>query len=104
MAHHRLRCQVIFSHGQFLDILPYRASKGKAVNYLCYKYELPARQVMVAGDSGNDEDMLAARTCGLIVGNYSEELAHLQGRPRIFFSEGKYAAGITEGLYHFGLI
>jgi len=104
LTHHKLRCQVIYSHGQFLDILPYRASKGKAVNYLCYKYEIPTRQVMVAGDSGNDEDMLAARTCGLVVGNYSEELAHLQGRPRIFFSEGKYAAGITEGLFHFGLI
>ena len=104
LASNRLKCQVIFSHNQFLDILPYRASKGRAVSYLCDKYGIAPRNVMVAGDSGNDEDMLASRTCGLIVGNYSDELAHLKGRPRICFSEGKYAAGIIEGLYHFGLL
>ena len=57
----KLRCQVIYSHGQFLDILPRRASKGKAVDYLQYKYEFLPRHVMVAGDSGNDADMLAGQ-------------------------------------------
>lgn len=101
---HKLRCQVIYSHNQFLDILPHRASKGKAVNYLQYKYEFLPRHVMVAGDSGNDEDMLQSHTRGLVVGNYSKELEHLKGRPRIFFSKGEYAAGVIEGLYHFGLL
>ena len=57
----QLQCQVIYSHGQFLDILPHRASKGKAIKYLKYKYEFPSSKVMVAGDSGNDEDMLRGR-------------------------------------------
>lgn len=100
----RLRCQVIYSHGQFLDILPYRASKGKAVNYLQYKYEFLPRYVMVAGDSGNDADMLLGKTRGLIVGNHSEELDTLKNAPRIYFSQGEYAAGIIEGLQHFGII
>lgn len=100
----KLRCQVIYSHSQFLDILPYRASKGKAVNYLQYKYEFLPRHVMVAGDSGNDEDMLSGRMRGLIVGNHSEELEHLKGSPRTYFAKGTYAAGIIEGLQHFGLI
>jgi len=100
----RLRCQVIYSHGQFLDILPYRASKGKAVNYLQYKYEFLPRHVMVAGDSGNDADMLSGRTRGLIVGNHSSELEYLKGSPRTYFARGEYAAGIIEGLHHFGLI
>ena len=104
LAEQKLRCQVIYSHGQFLDILPERASKGKAVSYLQYKYEFLPRYVMVAGDSGNDADMLQGKTRGLIVGNHSEELAPLKDAPRTYFSTGKYAAGIIEGLRHYGFI
>lgn len=100
----KLRCKVIFSHNQFLDILPHRASKGKAVNYLQYKYEFLPRHIMVAGDSGNDADMLLGKNRGLIVGNHSEELEYLKGSPRVYFSEGEYAAGVIEGLRHYGLI
>ncbi|MCL7487418.1 MAG: HAD-IIB family hydrolase [Desulfobulbaceae bacterium] len=98
----KLLCQVIYSHGQFLDILPHRASKGKAINYIKYKYEFPYSKIMVAGDSGNDEDMLRGKNNGLVVGNHSEELKVLQGKPRIFFSEHPYAAGIIDGLVHYG--
>ncbi len=100
----KLRCQIIYSHGQFLDILPHRASKGKAVSYLQSKYAFLPRFIMVAGDSGNDSDMLTGKTRGLIVGNHSDELSHLQGEPRIYFSQGQYAAGILEGLQHYGII
>jgi sucrose-phosphate synthase len=100
----KLLCQVIYSHNQFLDILPNRASKGKAVDYLRYKYDFLPRHVMVAGDSGNDADMLQGKTRGLIVGNHSEELNYLKDAPRIYFSQGEYAAGIIEGLYHYGLL
>ena len=100
----KLPCQVIYSHGQFLDILPQRASKGKAINYLKYKYEFPSSKVMVAGDSGNDEDMIVGNNCGLVVGNHSEELKTLLGKPRVFFSDKEYAAGIIDGLVHYGFI
>jgi sucrose-phosphate synthase len=100
----KLFCQVIYSHNQFLDILPNRASKGKAVDYLRYKYDFLPRNIMVAGDSGNDADMLQGKTRGLIVGNHSEELEYLKDAPRIYFSQEEYAAGIIEGLYHYGLL
>lgn len=100
----KLLCQVIYSHNQFLDILPIRASKGKAVSYLRFKYDFLPRLVMVAGDSGNDADMLQGNTRGLIVGNHSEELAFLKDAPRVYFSTGEYAAGIIEGLHHYGLL
>ncbi len=100
----KLRSRVIYSHNQFLDILPHRASKGKAVNYLGYKYDFLPRHIMVAGDSGNDADMLLGKNRGLIVGNHSEELTYLKNRPRIYFSKKEYAAGIIEGLYHYGLL
>ena len=99
-----LRCRIIYSHGQFLDIVPARASKGKAIDYLRYKYEFSPLNVMVAGDSGNDEDMLSGKSCGLVVGNYSDELEKLKGRRNIYFSSQKYAAGIIDGLGHYGFI
>jgi len=100
----QLQYQLIFSHGQFLDILPYRASKGKAIKYLKYKYEFPSSKVMVAGDSGNDEDMIKGKNYGLVVGNHSDELIGLKGKPRVFFSEKCYAAGIIDGLIHYGFL
>ncbi|HHD56283.1 MAG TPA: HAD-IIB family hydrolase, partial [Desulfobulbaceae bacterium] len=100
----KLRCEVIYSHGQFLDILPFRASKGKAIDYLRYKFDFPPRHVMVAGDSGNDEDMILGHARGLVVGNHSEELEGLRGKPNIYFSRAEYAAGIIDGLKHYGLI
>ena len=98
----RIRCQVIFSHGQFLDILPLRASKGKAVEYLCYKYEISPRQLMVAGDSGNDEDMLRGNHRALVVANHTQELASLKRQQDVYFSSKEYAAGIIDGLRYFG--
>jgi sucrose-phosphate synthase len=97
----RLRCKVIYSHGQFLDILPDRAAKGKAISYIKYKWDIAPENVMVAGDSGNDEDMLRSRCCGLVVSNHSKELDHLKGKRRIFFSKHKYAGGIIDGLIHY---
>lgn len=100
----KLLCQIIYSHGQYIDILPYRASKGKAIKYLKYKYEFPSRRVMVAGDSGNDEDMIRGTNNGLVVGNHSEELEVLRGKPRVYFSEKEYAAGIIDGLVYYGFL
>ncbi len=100
----KLRCQVIYSHGQFLDILPHRASKGKAINYIKYKWGISPENVMVAGDSGNDEDMLRGRSCGLVVGNHDKDLDHLKGQRNIFFSKHTYAGGIIDGLTHFRFV
>lgn len=99
-----LHCQVIYSHGQFLDILPERASKGMAIDYLRYKFDFSPLHVMVAGDSGNDEDMIRGHARGLVVGNHSEELEDLRGEPNIYFSPEEYAAGIMDGLRHYGFV
>lgn len=99
-----LQCRVVYSHGQFLDILPLKASKGKAIDYVRYKYEFSPRNVMVAGDSGNDEDMISGHSRGLVVKNYNGELEHLKNKANIFFSEKEYAAGIVDGLKHYGLL
>ena len=98
---HGLHAQVIYSHGEFLDLLPVRASKGHAIRYLSYKWGLPLTNFLVSGDSGNDIEMLVGDTMAVVVGNHSEELAHLKGTTRIYFAEAKYAHGILEGMQHY---
>jgi sucrose-phosphate synthase len=108
MIHERLlknkcRYNLIYSQNRYLDILPFRASKGKAIRYLSYKWEIPLSNFLVCGDSGNDEEMLRGEPLGVVVGNYSPELNKLKGVRGIYFAKQKYSAGILEGIgrYHF---
>lgn len=96
-----LKAQVIYSHHEFLDILPIRASKGHAIRYLAYKWDLPLKKVLTAGDSGNDSEMLVGDTLAVVVGNHSSELEELRGLSQVYFANGHYAAGILEGLEHY---
>ncbi len=96
-----LHAKLIYSHQAYLDLLPVRASKGLAIRYLALKWELAPEQLLVAGDSGNDEEMLAGNTLGVVVGNYSRELERLRGRERIFFAEGEHAWGVLQGIEHY---
>ena len=97
----KCRYSLIYSHDRFLDILPYRASKGKAIRYLSYKWVIPLRQFLVCGDSGNDEEMLRGEPLGVVVGNYSREMTALRGARRVFFAKAKCAGGILEGIKHY---
>ncbi len=100
----KIKADVIFSHGQYLDILPYRASKGKAIRYLAYRWNIPFENILVAGDSGNDIAMLKGEMLGVVVANYSKELEVLRGQKRIYFAKEKYAAGIIDGIKHFNFL
>lgn len=97
----KLHAQVIYSHNEFLDILPIRASKGHAIRYLAYKWDLPLEHFLTSGDSGNDSEMLVGDTLGVVVGNHSQELETLRGMDQVYFAEGHYAAGILEGIHHY---
>jgi sucrose-phosphate synthase len=97
----KIKANVIFSHGQYLDILPYRASKGKAIRYLAYRWNILYENILVAGDSGNDSEMLKGDLLGVVVANYSSELESLKGLNRIYFAKRKYAGGIVDGIEHY---
>jgi sucrose-phosphate synthase len=99
-----LEANVIYSHEAYLDLLPARASKGGALRYLAHRWGLPLERVVVAGDSGNDAEMLTSGACGVVVGNHSPELAKLRGRPGVYFAEADNARGILEGIAHFGFV
>jgi sucrose-phosphate synthase len=104
LAEAKLRHTLIYSRGQFLDILPQRASKGKAIRYLSYKWSIAPEHIAVAGDSGNDEEMLRGRFKAIVVGNYSQELETLRGQRAVYFANATYVKGILEGLRHYRFV
>jgi len=104
LTKNRFRYSLIYSQGRYLDILPYRASKGKAVRYLSYKWGIPLGNILACGDSGNDAEMIKGEPLGVVVGNYKPELEPLKSAKRIYFAKASHAGGITEGIRHYQFI
>ncbi len=101
LAAHGHSCSIIQSHGRYLDILPHAASKGTAVEHVRRRLGLAPRQVIVAGDSGNDIEMLRSARHAIIVGNYSDGLAARPDLSHGYVAVGHHARGILEGVVHF---
>ncbi|RIY02684.1 HAD-IIB family hydrolase [Aureimonas flava] len=96
-----LRCSVIHSHGRYLDILPIRASKGTAVDFVRARLALSHDAVFVAGDSGNDIEMLRTIPQAIIVGNFSDGLAAMPALRHSYVARNTHARGVIEGVVHF---
>lgn len=104
LRHLDLHAKLIYSHQAYLDVLPVRASKGLALRYLAFKWGLAPEDLLVAGGSGSDEELLSGNTLGVVVGNYSPELERLRGRSRVFFAEGRHGWGVLEGLAYYDFL
>ncbi len=90
------------SFGQFLDVLPVRASKGFAVRWFADQWGVPLEQILVAGGSGADEDMMRGNTLAVVVANrHNAELRTLPEAARIHFAQAGYARGILEAIAHY---
>jgi len=98
--------QVVASHGRMIDVLPLAAGKGPAVCAAAKRLGLPMAQVVVAGDSGNDFDMLQAVEAGLgrgiLVGNAMDGMRERLSSSRVYMARASHAAGVLEGLETFG--
>lgn len=93
---------VIFSFGQFLDVLPVRASKGLALRWCAEQLSFPLENTLVAGVTGADEDMLRGNTLGVVVDNrHLAELSDLANIDKIYFAKNPHAAGILEAMDHY---
>ena len=93
---------VIFSFGQFLDIVPERASKGLALRWFAEQWNIPLEHILVAGGSGADEDMMRGNTLAVVVANrHHEELSELTEVERIYFASQPYARGIIEAIEYY---
>ncbi len=99
---HELTCNVVHAFGQYLDILPSRASKGQALRYVAQRWEIPLEHILVAGGSGADEDMMRGNTLAVVVANrHHEELSHMIDHERIYFASQAHALGILEAIDHY---
>ena len=97
-----LTANVIFSFGQFLDIVPSRASKGQALRYVSQRLDIPLEHILAAGGSGADEDMMRGNTLAVVVANrHHEELSQLVDQERIYFAGQSHALGILEAIEHY---
>jgi sucrose-6F-phosphate phosphohydrolase len=104
---HADRYQVVWSSGRDLDILPASSGKGKAVRFLVEQRSLDPDRVVVAGDTGNDATMFCEFRTGVVVANAKRELLQLArqlGDGRVYCAQRAYAAGVEEGLEHFGVL
>lgn len=99
-----------------LDVLPKRATKLHAVEFLQRTLNLNPCDVLFAGDSGNDLPVLASAIPAVLVANARSEVAaeaiaqaESQGhQDQLYLASGNfagmnghYSAGILEGLAHF---
>lgn len=93
---------VVHSFGQFLDIVPIRASKGQALRYVAHRLGVPLEHILVAGGSGADEDMMRGNTLAVVVANrHHEELSQLGEHESIYFAQQAHALGILEAIEHY---
>ena len=102
LRQHEQSVYVSLAFGQFLDIIPIRASKGIAMRYVAQRWDIPLEHILVAGGSGADEDMMRGNTLAVVVANrHHEELAQLEELETIYFANAPYALGILEAIEHY---
>jgi sucrose-phosphate synthase len=100
-----LTANVIYSFGQYLDILPARASKGQALRYVAQRWDISLENILVAGGSGADEDMMRGNTLAVVVANrHHEELSQLEDQERIYFARQNHALGLLEAIEHYDFL
>ena len=101
LNNNQVPCHVVYSSGRDLDILPERSGKGKALEYVLSEYAKNDVHLLIAGDSGNDAEMLSLEYPAVIVGNAQQELYKLSPHTLLYRAEGHYANGILEAWKHF---
>ncbi len=99
-----------------LDVLPLRATKLHAVQFICATLGVAERRTLFAGDSGNDLPLLASSVPSVLVANAMPHVARdaraaaerlgnsawlYLARGDFLGMNGNYAAGILEGVAHF---
>ncbi|MGB8331001.1 MAG: HAD-IIB family hydrolase [Polyangiales bacterium] len=95
-----------------LDVLPAGIAKDYAVRYLQERSGVDPRHLVYAGDSGNDRAAMLSGYRAIVVGNadpaFKKDLgSELSARgiaDRVYFAECPYAAGVLQGLRHFGFL
>ena len=99
---HDQSVNVVLAFGQYLDIVPVRASKGFALRWFSEMWGIPLEQILAAGGSGADEDMMRGNALSVVVANrHHEELSELVDSEDIYFADKPFAEGILEAIEHY---
>ncbi len=102
MQQHELSVNVVLSFGQFLDVVPLRASKGFALRWFAEMWGIPLEHILAAGGSGADEDMMRGNIKSVVVANrHHEELSELVNSEDIYFADRPFADGILQAIEHY---
>lgn len=94
-----IQADIIYSSNRDLDVLPGGVNKGSAVDRLVQWTGLERRDVIVAGDTGNDLSMFEHGFRGIVVANAEPVLRSLSG-DTVYHARGRFAAGVLEGVRH----
>jgi glucosylglycerol-phosphate synthase len=101
-----LGCDVLFSAGQYLDVLPRGVSKGSTLLALLEHTGLDHERVVVAGDTLNDLSLFETGLKGIVVGEAEAALSRrveaIGGAA--YLAEAAGGGGIVEGLVHHGFL
>eukprot|EP00775_Hariotina_reticulata_P009256 gene9256-9422_t len=98
---------------RFLDLVPIKAGKLEALEYVRKTHSFSHAATVACGDSGNDILMLSGKNLAIVVGNAQPDLVKwlekhvqdespLQGKQRLLKTNKHEAYGILEGLQYFG--
>ena len=98
-----LEVDLVASAGVYLDVLPPGVNKGTTLRRVLRWLERGETDVVVAGDTLNDLALFETGLSGVVVGNCEAALRErVAGREHLYLADGEGAAGILEGLRHFG--
>ncbi len=94
-----------------LDVLPARANKLTAIEFLMDQLGFSVPDTIFAGDSGNDLDVFRSSIPSIVVANADPQVKQLAQEPdasQVYVASGKlpglngnYTAGVLEGTCHF---
>jgi len=99
-----LDCDLLFSAGQYLDVLPRGVGKGVAVRRLADVAGFDLEHIVVAGDTLNDLSMFEAGFRGVVVGAAEPALVQaVRKLPRTIVAEAAGCGGILEAFERHGL-
>ena len=94
-----LGCDVLFSAGRFLDVLPRGVSKGSTLRRLVEHLDVDPDEVLVAGDTLNDQSLFTQGFRGVVVGEAESALRRATAElPDVLHAETPGAGGILEAV------
>ena len=99
-----LGCDLLFSAGRYLDVLPRGVAKGPALLRLAEAAGFDPAHIVVAGDTLNDLSLFETGLRGVAVGGAEPALlAQVRRMKNVFIAENAGCGGILDALAHHGL-